>query len=942
MADNGIPEGFELAEDQPFTHIPGEDAPMPKAGDPDYDSGQATPIGSPVDLIAGGIGSSIGKGLAEGAGAVLGNEVGAIGADVAAPGVLQKVTTTLGINESATPQEAISLINKGFDSGLITQNEANRAIAALQNKIQARAGRVGYADGGVISSVPEGFELAPENQSTVVNQAPAQTDGIPEGFELEEDKFGTPGQQLMTAAEGAAQGLVGPLAPYAETKLGLTTPEEIRGREEANPWTHGLSEAAGLVGGAVAGTGVGGALGKVGEAVGAIGPAGKVANAALRGAAENAVFQGLDEVSKTIKENPEQSVQTAIANIGMAAVIGGGLSGAFGAVPDLWKAQVGGKVGQLVSDFQGRWKFNVENPDAAAAMTDELTQLHGVTSNLADEVYGPNGIKSKAIQAAVPEMHEGIAEQVQGFSDKIQKNIEKMKADQYSYPPRLATKLENDYNAYLNTVTRPGATPGEIFDATQDLKQVAQSYAKYDKFVKPTDEAYDFVRDTKSLAHDLRTGLEDREVWGKAADLQQKINKGFSEYLPTLKDFQKKFMTEVNGERVIDSTKINTYLNQVGKPNAEIKQQVLENFLDASDRYRKIIGDAHRSVGAEAPELATPLSVTRSTLGEKTPGAKLADYVYKQGAAKVAGQALGAGIGSGVGHAVGAGGIGALVGSHALGPFFSSVLPAITEGLSRRAVNSSAAKSAVDFAMAVAKGESALNRAVGHVFDVSEKELPSHLTSPGEDARAKLDKRLIALQTDQKPLMAVGGHLGHYMPDHAGGLSSTIANNVTYLNSIRPNQAPKAPLDGKLPVPAAKQAAYNRALDIAQKPLTVLGAVKTGRLTSQDVQTFKTLYPALYARTTQKLFDQMTEAKAKGAIIPYQTRIALSRFMGQPLDSSLIPQAVLAAQPTPQMAQPQTATQPASKPKRSVSALDKLPGEYETTSQARNSRANKK
>lgn len=66
------------------------------------------PEGSPIDLLAGGLGSSLGKALVEGAGPVLANQVGAVGANVAIP----KLASMAGAKSAAympnLTQEAVN------------------------------------------------------------------------------------------------------------------------------------------------------------------------------------------------------------------------------------------------------------------------------------------------------------------------------------------------------------------------------------------------------------------------------------------------------------------------------------------------------------------------------------------------------------------------------------------------------------------------------------------------------------------------------------------------------------------------------------------------------------------------------------------------------------------------------------------------------------------
>ena len=51
---------------------------------------------------------------------------------------------------------------------------------------------------------------------------------------------------------------------------------------------------------------------------------------AIRGATETALLGAGNEVSKLITEDPGQSVDSAISDIGLSGLIGGGLGAGFG------------------------------------------------------------------------------------------------------------------------------------------------------------------------------------------------------------------------------------------------------------------------------------------------------------------------------------------------------------------------------------------------------------------------------------------------------------------------------------------------------------------------------------------------------------------------------------------------------------------------------------
>jgi hypothetical protein len=152
-------------------------------------------------------------------------------------------------------------------------------------------------------------------------------------------KYGSGAQQALAGLEAAGRGASFGLSTGAELATGLTTPEAIRGREEANPVTAGAGEVAGLIGSAfIPGVGEANILGKAGNvasrAVGLGAEKGflnTVGDAALRGAFENALYQVGPEMHKAFVQDPGQTAETAAAHIGLAGVLGGVFGGTIGA-----------------------------------------------------------------------------------------------------------------------------------------------------------------------------------------------------------------------------------------------------------------------------------------------------------------------------------------------------------------------------------------------------------------------------------------------------------------------------------------------------------------------------------------------------------------------------------------------------------------------------------
>lgn len=821
---------------------------------------------------------------------------------------------------------------------------------------------------GLPVSAPEGLDSFLASGTNTPSNTPNSGSSEPEGLdsfiqpEMQQAQYGTMGQQAIAGLEGAAQGLVGPLAPMAERGLGVD-PEAIRGRAEANPMTHYGSEIAGLAGpalvtggGSVAGKGILAGLAKftqagVLEAVAKkILPeagttlASRIGIPAAKAALDNMLISGSDETSKMILNDPNQTAESAIANVGLSGALGGVLGGAVGSVSPLWNKAFGGKTSKLIEDFKGRIAEHVSTPDPVDAVSHELGDYYTKIKALGDDVYGPTGLKAQDIAKAMPEMGVKIADQAQSVYDSAHKTLGKMIEKPQLFPPRLAEKLKGDLDAYSTALSKDNVSSSDVFNAMQDLKQSLQGYSKYDKFVKPVDEAYDFVRTSKSLAHELRTSLEDTGVWGKAAERQNAINGAFSEYLPSLKDFEKKFTTELAGERVIDPGKINTYINQNGKATAEIKQANLRNFLDASEKYKKVIGETHSNLGMENPVQDAPLNATLNTLKESTLGGKLADAFIEKGlhagGAGTLGGSAGAAIGGALAGVHGAG-IGAIIGHHALSPFFNSILPALAKSILGNSTNPEALKAAVDLSVHVAKADSIMTKAIKNIMKGSSEVLPSAMF-PSEQSLDKLDRMVKKVAENPDVLLNQKADTAHYMPDATQAIDASKAQAAMYLNTLRPDVSKGAPLDSTPEASPVAKARYKNALEIAESPSIVLQKISKGTLTQNDITDLGTMYPALYNGMKSKLMDQVITAKSKGDVIPYKTRISLSMFMATPLDSTMTPSSIQTTQlQTGAGAQKPDELQQSPQGVKSSPALQKMGQMYQTPNQTRLSRNQK-
>ncbi len=812
------------------------------------------------------------------------------------------------------------------------------------------------------NQIPEGaipadqFEMADMPLSitpqSVAPTTTAQDSQIPEGaipedqFESVDDKYGTLGQQATTLAEGAAEGALGPVFALAQRAANVN-PEDIKGRQEANPITYGTGQVLGLGASLFTGMGEGAIAAKAGnvakEVAGltkAEGVLAKMGAEAIDQATQMAIIQGSDEVSKMILNDPDASAENAIANVGLAAGLGGTIGAGIGAISPLWKATgISSKAGQFIEDAKERFKFRQATPDIAEAATKELSGLRQNVTEAMEKLYSGEGggLKSEMISASLPEVSEksskAIQTQLQDVSDRISNRITKMNSDELL--AGHSKKLERELRMFQEAVTNPEATYASQFDAVNNLKQNLQGYGKYKL---AADESL-FGKEAVSLAAEIKPMLEDMKVWGDAAKVQKEINELVKPYLDSTKDIRSKFLTKLDNAFVEDPTKIASYVNNIGKPNAEIKQEVMKNYLDRTEALIEKVNKSFTSRGLEAPLQPSSVNVLRETLGEKTAGAKFMDKIIDKEMDKLAGRTAAAGIGTSVGGMFGHPIIGALAGEHALSPMLTSAFSGLTKAMTEKIANGTAMKSALDFSMAAAKAADVMNKAAANVFKPTAQVLATKYI-PSDKDRQKLDKLVTEMAENPEKVTKIdNGKLGHYLDQHQASLTKSVINAGAYLAQIKPKPYRSSPLDKEIQPTQAQIQRYNRALDIAQQPAIIMQHIKDGTLQLSDVQDLSHMYPSLYKQMSTQLTSQMAGKMAKDEPMPYKTKMSLSLFLGQAMDSSMLPSSIQAAQVGSKSIQQGMNGQPSQQApatnKKGTSNLGKSNNSYMTPEQAR-------
>lgn len=201
--------------------------------------------------------------------------------------------------------------------------------------------------------------------------------------------------------------------------------------------------------------------------------------------------------------------------------------------------------------------------------------------------------------------------------------------------------------------------------------------------------------------------------------------------------------------------------------------------------------------------------------------------------------------------------------------------------------------------------------------------------------KENLEKYLDKFKDNPDSILESGSNISQVSPDHGAEVGAAVGAASSYLDSIKPKPQSNGPLSDPSPVSKIQMYGYERQVKMVEQPLHILKHIKDGSLQPQDIQTINTVYPKLANRLKSSIMEQVINTKSKKQEIPYKTRIALSQFLGEPMDSSLIQHnmqmAMLVNAPKPQQ-QPQGKKKPSSS--ASISQQQKVNDLYETNTQS--------
>lgn len=135
-------------------------------------------------------------------------------------------------------------------------------------------------------------------------------------------------------------------------------------------------------------------------------------------------------------------------------------------------------------------------------------------------------------------------------------------------------------------------------------------------------------------------------------------------------------------------------------------------------------------------------------------------------------------------------------------------------------------------------------------------------------------------------------------PELVQGLTNSLMGAVNYLGTKLPDTSPRSMLEQSRTPSREEINHFEHHARVVENPLSIFEQIKEGSITSKQIEAMSEVYPVLSAKMRGSLYSELMGHVAKNGAdsIPYKTRLGLSAFLGQNLDSSMSVESLIANQ----------------------------------------------
>lgn len=411
----------------------------------------------------------------------------------------------------------------------------------------------------------------------------------PEGMGeyLSSEQYGTVPQQIGTAIEGAASAATFGLSTLAERLAGVNK-KDIIARKAENPMAHVIGQVGGLVGSSllVPGGGAAGALEAAGSGVaGSLGAQG-IARAATKAAVESAMLESGNEISKMITKDPNQTAQTAMANIGLSTVGGALIGGGISAIHPMWEATVGKRVGGILDSIRSRVEAGTVLPETL----EQAVSKSGI--QMAPEVKA-----AMSKDPFVKQMFQTLQESSRQPGVEAQESLKKFKTDikeylttGFGYTADQAdnlgkelsiSKVGDDIRESLHTELKDRAMPGIEAERAKDV------FAKQapDVAAQAIERTPEQIKNIPNISNEARG----RAMSSKAADeLEKSLAPTVDGFEHISGKFKTKALSDINKQDVKSGIEKYIRSEQLDEAASSSQYRLANQLLGDVDNFKNI------------------------------------------------------------------------------------------------------------------------------------------------------------------------------------------------------------------------------------------------------------------------------------------------------------------------------------------------------------------
>lgn len=756
-------------------------------------------------------------------------------------------------------------------------------------------------------------------------------------------KYGTVGQQIKTGAEAAGEALTLGGSDYVERALGVNK-EDIANREKENPGSHMVGTVLGvaapliLSGGAAApeeGVALAGEgalkqaarltapslISKAGELAGegvgeligdAATPLGRVltkgATAGVQGLAEGAAYGGGQVVHEAALGDPHLTASNALEEIGLSALLGGGIGAGTSILGGLVGEAANGKLGQKISEWadtseghqniktaagpgKGQraltWLHKKMGPEQAAALGREAGDL-----GLVGTFDGPQAVFEKS------------GEMMDDVGPKIDEGLRRMDALPDAAHPTVGDVVDHLREKALKPIDVVGADKGLVSSIKNELETIEKDLGGRDAALKfeqmnnirrNIDKRIYGYRGNMTVSTDYKAALRDISH-GFGDEIQGGIEKSGADFAP---------IKALNRQYSVAAT-IN-HISEGGLANAGLSGVPLTALITGAAGliHGGPLGAAALGAGAMLAKrygpqmLAAGARGIRGLVDEEAASALASKTAQAISAAREAAPEAGAATRAGRLWSV----LGEKLETPVVAPGQDLLRDAAKDKLSGGAegtpIETVAALSQLEAANMRAK-EHINKLAAGAVHGKAGRVAMGLQSAALAHTAEKFTEHMDAIHhaaTNPSLLLDHVTQQTEGLHEHAPNVAQAIATKGAAAATYLHQKFPAPPRAGPL-APAPKPTKtdlykYNRAREVIEKPSRLLKHAANGTLTPAQVEAVAAVHPEHLAAQRQAVLNEIAESGAK---VPHKQRLMLSMLLGQSLDGSTSPQALMANQ----------------------------------------------